>query len=101
MKLDGKSFGCGFAGGIALGFLASVGVLAIAIFLGRGGCSSRSAATRTTTDTPCPVAGDERVTQLLKPIRQKYDVPAIAGAIVTSRGLSVIGAVGVRKRGSD
>lgn len=37
---------------------------------------------------------------LLEPIRQKYDLPALAGAIVTSRGLSAVGAVGVRKYGT-
>jgi CubicO group peptidase (beta-lactamase class C family) len=51
--------------------------------------------------TPCPVAGDEQITQRLRPIREKYDVPAMAAAIVTSRGLEKIGAVGVRKWGTN
>lgn len=37
---------------------------------------------------------------LLQPIRQKYDLPALAGAIVTSKGLVAVGAVGVRKYGT-
>ncbi len=37
---------------------------------------------------------------LLEPIRQKHDLPALAGAIVTSRGVSAVGAVGVRKYGT-
>jgi CubicO group peptidase (beta-lactamase class C family) len=37
---------------------------------------------------------------LLEPIRQKHDLPALAGAIVTSRGVAAIGAVGVRKYGT-
>ena len=49
----------------------------------------------------CPVAGDEAVTRLLKPIRQKYNVPAIAAAVVTSDGIKFVGAVGVRKRETD
>jgi CubicO group peptidase (beta-lactamase class C family) len=38
---------------------------------------------------------------LLDPIRQKYDLPALAGAIVTSKGLVASGAVGDRKYGTD
>jgi CubicO group peptidase (beta-lactamase class C family) len=49
----------------------------------------------------CPAAGDQAVTDALKPIRQKYHVPAIAGAIVTSKGLDICGVVGVRKSGTD
>lgn len=33
----------------------------------------------------CSVAGDEAVTQVLKPIRQKFNVPAMALAVVTTR----------------
>jgi CubicO group peptidase (beta-lactamase class C family) len=49
----------------------------------------------------CPAAGDEAVTQLLKPIRQKFNVPAMAAAIVTGDGLKYAGVVGVRKRGTE
>jgi CubicO group peptidase (beta-lactamase class C family) len=49
----------------------------------------------------CPAVGDEAVTQLLKPIRQKFNVPAMAAAVVTSDGIKFIGAVGVRKRGTE
>lgn len=41
------------------------------------------------------------VSNVLARIRQKHDVPAIAAAVVTSRGLEVAAVVGVRKRGSD
>ncbi|MFH1220871.1 MAG: serine hydrolase domain-containing protein [Candidatus Eisenbacteria bacterium] len=54
-----------------------------------------------TADTVCPVAGDQAVTDALTPIRQQYHVPAIAGAIVTSKGLDVCGVVGVRKMGTE
>lgn len=39
------------------------------------------------------------VNALLKPIRDKHDLPALAGAVVTSRGLIAVGAVGVRRYG--
>jgi CubicO group peptidase (beta-lactamase class C family) len=58
--------------------------------------------------TPPPACSDpenrsvvENLNALLKPIRQKYDLPALAGAIVTSKGLSAVGAVGVRKYGTN
>jgi CubicO group peptidase (beta-lactamase class C family) len=38
---------------------------------------------------------------LLEPIWQKHRVPALAGAVVTGKGLEAIGAVGVRKAGTD
>ena len=49
----------------------------------------------------CPVSGEPAVTDLLAPICQRRDLPAMAGAVVTSQGLQVLGAVGVRKRGTD
>ena len=49
----------------------------------------------------CPVAGDTNVTQLLKPVRQKFNMPAMAAAVVTSDGIKFAGAVGVRKRGTE
>ncbi len=49
----------------------------------------------------CPAAGDAVVTNLLVPIRQEHDVPAISAAIVTSKGVTAIGAAGVRKRGAE
>jgi CubicO group peptidase (beta-lactamase class C family) len=45
--------------------------------------------------------GDDAVTQVLKPIRQNFNVPAMAAAVVTSEGIEAIGAVGVRKRGTE
>ena len=40
------------------------------------------------------------VAEILEPIRQKHKLPAMAGAIVTEKGLVAIGAVGVRKAGT-
>ncbi len=51
--------------------------------------------------SPGPAAGDPAVTDLLAPIRQKHDVPALCAAIVTSKGLTAVGLAGVRKRGTD
>ena len=48
----------------------------------------------------CPTVGHALVTKALAPIRQKYDLPAMAVAVVTSDGLKYSGAVGVRKRGT-
>lgn len=38
---------------------------------------------------------------LLEPIRAEYRLPAMAGAVVTSGGLQALGAVGVRRAGTD
>ena len=48
-----------------------------------------------------PRATDKAITSALEPIRQKSGVPAIAAAVVTSAGIEFIGAVGVRKRGTE
>ncbi len=44
---------------------------------------------------------DTRLNGLLEPIRQAHRIPALAGAVVTDKGLEAIGAVGVRKAGTD
>jgi CubicO group peptidase (beta-lactamase class C family) len=54
-----------------------------------------------TSEFSCPGVGDEMVTSALKPIRQKLGVPAMAAAVVTSAGIQFVGAVGVRKRGTE
>jgi CubicO group peptidase (beta-lactamase class C family) len=38
---------------------------------------------------------------IVEPIREKYDLPALAGAIVTSNGIAAQGVVGVRKYGTQ
>lgn len=53
------------------------------------------------TSESCPVAGDYSITDILAPIRKKYKLPAIAGVIVTDKGITSIGVVGVRKAGID
>jgi CubicO group peptidase (beta-lactamase class C family) len=48
----------------------------------------------------CPVDGDPAVTDLLRPICQEWRVPAIAGLLLTSKGIEACGVVGVRKSGT-
>ena len=72
------------------------GGLVLAVILTLSACGLVAGAA----DQVCPVAGDQAVTDILKPIWQKYRLPAIAGAIVTSKGLDICGVVGVRKNGT-
>jgi len=46
---------------------------------------------------PAPAA----INDLLESVRQRHRMPAMAGAIVTSKGLVAQGAAGVRKAGTD
>jgi CubicO group peptidase (beta-lactamase class C family) len=51
-----------------------------------------------------PGGASQRTTQigeLLAPIRAQHNLPALAGAVLTSRGLVDIGAVGIRKAGAE
>lgn len=49
----------------------------------------------------CPVVGDIALTVPLQKIRDQFNVPAMAAAVVTSTSVKYVGAVGVRKRGTD
>jgi CubicO group peptidase (beta-lactamase class C family) len=51
--------------------------------------------------SPREATADKQISELLKRVQQQSDVPAIAGAIVTSKGLVAFGVAGVRKRGAD
>lgn len=44
---------------------------------------------------------DKRLNKLLESVRRARGVPALAGAILTGKGLEALGAVGVRKTGTD
>jgi CubicO group peptidase (beta-lactamase class C family) len=46
-------------------------------------------------------AGDPRLNELLETVRRTHGVPALAGAIVTGKGLAAVGAAGLRKAGTD
>lgn len=65
--------------------------------LGIAPCARAGTPNPSTDRQPAP----ENLNALLEPIRQKYDLPALAGAIVTSKGLTAVGAVGNRKYGTD
>jgi CubicO group peptidase (beta-lactamase class C family) len=54
-----------------------------------------------TKETNCPVCGDKNVTEPFVKIRQKHGIPALAGLLLTSKGIIAMGAVGVRKAGTD
>jgi len=45
--------------------------------------------------------GDTEIAGLLEPIRQKYHLPALGGAIVESEGVSIMAADGFRKQGES
>ena len=47
------------------------------------------------------VVVDERVNRLLAPVRERHELPGLIGGLVRGETLSAIGAVGVRKLGSD
>ena len=44
---------------------------------------------------------EARLRELLEPIRKKHDLPALGAAVVNSKGVVALAAVGVRKRGED
>jgi CubicO group peptidase (beta-lactamase class C family) len=100
MKMDGKSFWIGLVVGAAVMLVVCVVLLfaTAAVMLKH---KRASAAKSYPATALCPLAGDAAVTDLLKPIRQKFGVPAMAAALVTSDGIQYVGAVGVRKRGTE
>ena len=49
---------------------------------------------------PPPVRADERVNQVLAPVRDEHHLPGLIGAILTGNRLAAIGALGIRKIGS-
>ena len=100
MKMDGKSFWIGLTVGAAIML-----VVCVALLFGTAALMLKHQRARAANSYPatalCPLAGDAAVTGILKPIRQKFGVPAMAAALVTSAGIQFVGAVGVRKRGTD
>ena len=47
-----------------------------------------------------PVQADERVNQVLAPVRDEHHLPGLIAAIVTGQKLAAIGGLGIRKIGS-
>lgn len=98
MRPDIKFFLLGLvAGGAAMFFLCVALLFTVAWMMNRHALR----ADRSPAPKFCPTVGDTNVTQLLRPIRQKFNLPAMAAAVVTSDGLKWVGAVGVRKRGTE
>lgn len=97
MKFDPKSFCAGLAVGVVLMLVLCVLLLVVAAWA----IQRQRTARLGPAPAFCPVVGDNAVTQALKPIRQKFNVPAMAVAVVTSDGIKYVGAVGVRKRGTE
>jgi CubicO group peptidase (beta-lactamase class C family) len=50
-------------------------------------------------EAPKVTPASAEVNALLAPLREKHNLPALGAAVVTSKGLVAVGAVGVRKRG--
>ena len=78
--------------------LGNYGLWAIAVVIS---ASAGYAATGAFSADYCSAAGDAAVTNLLTRIRAKHRVPAMAAALVTSKGLIAVGVVGTRKRGTE
>ena len=97
MKLDAKSFLIGIVtGGAGMFILCLALLLGVASYMNLHATGSSSPA-----PIFCPMVGDTNVTQCLKPVRQKFNIPAMSMAVVTSEGLKYTGAVGVLKRGTE
>ena len=77
-------------GGLAVGFGS-----AMAQQPKRKGGTRKKASTN-----PTPVRADERLNDILAPIRDEHHLPGLIGAILSGEGLAAIGAVGIRKIGS-
>ena len=99
MKLDGESFGCGLVVGAFLMLIVCVALLwAAALVMQKRGAEA-SAPKSYPASAFCPVVGDEAVTSALKPIRQKFGVPAMAAAVWVTGGRGFNCHCGCRKAG--
>ncbi len=99
MSFEIKSFGLGLVAGAVVTFILCVVLLfAVAWVMNQRKDASSHIGPASAF---CPEVGDTNVTQRLAPIRQKFNVPAMVVAVVTSDGLKFTGAVGVRKRGTQ
>jgi CubicO group peptidase (beta-lactamase class C family) len=98
MRLDVKSFFFGAVAGGAMTFCICLGILFTMAWIMN---SKANGATASAAPAFCPTAGDTNITAVLQPIRNKFNLPAMAAAVVTSDGLKLAGAVGIRKRGTE
>jgi CubicO group peptidase (beta-lactamase class C family) len=63
------------------------------------GQTKRTAKKKAAPEQP-PVRADERVNQVLAPVRDEHRLPGLIGAILTGDKLAAIGALGIRKIGA-
>lgn len=101
MKIDFRSFQIGLAVGATGMFIVCVCIVVVTAGMIRARDKSTSTQQAVSVVGICPTVGDEAITKALKPIRQKFNVPGMAAALVTSDGIKLVGAVGVRKRGTE
>ena len=101
MKTDAKSFGYRCAVRMVASLSGCTGVVIICYVTYLQGNIRRWLGTDFFAGARMSGGRDRVITDLLKPIRQNHHVPAIAGAIVTSRGIGNFGVVGVRKTGTQ
>jgi CubicO group peptidase (beta-lactamase class C family) len=62
---------------------------------------SSSAGTRAPTPASEPVRADEQLGRVLAPVRDRHHLPGMIGAILSGERIAAIGAVGIRKIGSE
>ena len=74
-----------------------IGILLVSCWL----ISFNSVTAETPATTQSAHLTEQVIADLLLPIKTAHDLPSLAGAIVTSNGVIAIGAVGVRKKGTD
>ncbi len=60
----------------------------------------KKTAKKQTRSQPSPVQADERLNQVLAPVRDEHHLPGLIGAILVGGRLATIGALGIRKIGS-
>jgi len=75
-------------------------VCIVRLFTGAMIASAQNQPPQTSTNTRPPRDTTQTVASALDEIRKKFDVPGIAAAIATSKGIECLDAVGVRKTGT-
>ena len=100
--MDNRSFGCGCAVGVCVTVLLTLVISIVGYVCYQQGATKKPLqVVDPVVAELCPTAGDVNMAEVLKPIRRRHKLPAIAGAIVTSKGVVSMAVVGVRKAGED
>jgi CubicO group peptidase (beta-lactamase class C family) len=96
-------FWIGFSIGVIVGAVALFSWAALKM-KNRRQATERNAYMSPTSPSGSPIVEsneDAEVAEILRNVRQKYNLPALGGAIVSSEGISAISVDGVRKRGNS